>query len=137
MAAPRIKGGIGADGPYWDGLAEGRFRLSRCAWCSRWLWPAHYRGGGCGSWDIAWEDVALHGNLYTWTRNHMVSDVLQERRGDLPYVTLLSTCRRRGAYDSLGIMRRSAGPEDRHENVGGISAGCRQFTRLCHDGLDA
>lgn len=87
--APRIRGGIGADGPYWDALERGEFKVSRCGDCHRWMWPAHFRCGQCGSWEIAWEDVDPRGTIYTWTRNHAVSDVLKERRADVPYITLL------------------------------------------------
>ena len=89
MATRRIRGGIGADGPYWDALEAGGFCISRCGGCGKWLWPAHFRCGACGSWDIDWEAVEPRGTVYTWTRNHAVSDVLKERRADLPYITLL------------------------------------------------
>ena len=89
MATALIKGGIGADGPYWDALEAGRFVISRCAGCSKWMWPAHFRCGACGSWDLVWEAVEPQGTVYTWTLNHAVSDAVKERRADTPYVTLL------------------------------------------------
>lgn len=102
--AARIRGGIGADGPYWDALEEGAFRISRCGGCREWLWPAHFRCGQCGSWDIDWEDVEPTGTIYTWTRNHLVSDVLKERRGDLPYVTLLVELPQAGGARIPGVL---------------------------------
>jgi len=36
-----------------------------------------------------WEAVEPVGRIYTWTRNHAVSDVVRERRVDVPFVTLL------------------------------------------------
>lgn len=89
MSAQTIKGGIGADGPYWDALAQSEFRLTRCATCSRWLWPAHYRCGHCGSWDIDWVRVEPIGKIYTWSRVFFASGETKERAGDLPYVAVL------------------------------------------------
>lgn len=85
----RIRGGIGADEGYWAALERGEFAISRCSGCNRWMWPAHWRCGHCGSWDIAWEAIEPVGRIYTWTRNHAVSDVVRERRVDVPFVTLL------------------------------------------------
>ena len=85
----RIRGGIGADEPYWAGLEEGKFLLPRCAGCKQWIWPAHFRCGDCGSWTVDWVEMAPTGTVYTWTRNHSVSDVIKERAVMLPYVTML------------------------------------------------
>lgn len=126
-AVARIRGGIGADEEYWLALERGEFKLARCADCRKWMWPAHFRCGDCGSWDIAWEDVEPVGTVYTWTRNHAVSDVIKERRGDLPYVTLLVELPQAGgarvagmldgSYNGLRIGARVRGkirpPEDR------------------------
>lgn len=105
MTAPRLKGGIGADGPFWDALDAGKFQLSRCGECREWLWPAHFRCGSCGSWRIVWENVAPKGKLYAWTRNHLVSDVLKERRGDLPYVTILVELPQAGGARVAGVLK--------------------------------
>lgn len=105
--APRIRGGIGADGPYWDALERGDFQLPRCAGCERWMWPAHFRCGHCGSWEIRWEDVEPRGTIYTWTRNHAVSDVIKERRGDVPYVTVLVELAQAGGARVAGVLEGS------------------------------
>lgn len=102
---PRIRGGIGADGPYWDALERGEFKLSRCCGCDRWIWPAHFRCGHCGSWEIRWDDVDPRGTIYTWTRNHAVSDVLKERRGDVPYVTVLVELPQAGGARVAGVLQ--------------------------------
>ena len=110
MVTPRMRGGIGADGPFWDALEAGEFRIARCRRCAKWLVPAHFRCGTCGSWEIGWDEVAALGTIYTWTRNHAVSDVLQERRGDLPYVTLLVELSQMGGARLPGLlMGESAG----------------------------
>ena len=104
----RIRGGIGADGPYWDALEDGEFRIARCRSCATWLMPAHFRCGTCGSWEIGWDEVAAEGRIYTWTRNHAVSDVLAERRADLPYVTLLVELPAAGNARVPGVLNGSA-----------------------------
>lgn len=103
-ATARIRGGIGADGPYWDALEAGEFKIARCRGCDTWLMPAHFRCGTCGSWEIGWDDVVPEGVLYAWTRNHAVSDVLKERRGDLPYVTVLVELPQAGGARVPGIL---------------------------------
>lgn len=85
----RIAGGIGADEPYWVGLAEGRFQLPRCRGCAHWTWPAHYRCGECGSWEFDWQEVDPTGALFTWTRSWYAFDRVRERAEDTPYVTAL------------------------------------------------
>lgn len=108
-ATSRIRGGIGADGPYWDALERGEFKLSRCAGCQTWMWPAHVRCGLCGSWDLAWQDVEASGTIFTWTRNHAVSDVVKERRDDLPFVTILVELPHAGGARVAGVLRGDTG----------------------------
>lgn len=103
-ATARMRGGIGADGPFWDALENGEFRIARCRNCHTWMMPAHFRCGTCGSWEIGWEEVAPKGVVYAWTRNHMVSDVLKERRGDLPYVTVLVELPHAGGVRVPGML---------------------------------
>ena len=70
--------------------------------------PAHFRCGACGSWDIGWDKVAAEGQIYAWTRNHAVSDVLAERRPDLPYVTLLVELPQAGNARVPGVLTGDA-----------------------------
>lgn len=89
VSAQVIKGGIGADQPYWEALGRQEFRLTRCAGCSEWQWPAHYRCGHCGSWDIEWVELEPQGTIYTWSRVFFTSAETKEREEDLPYVAVL------------------------------------------------
>lgn len=104
MAQPRIKGGIGADAPFWDALEAGELRIPRCAGCERWMWPAHFRCGVCGSWELRWDAVEPVGTIYAWTRNHLVSDALKERRPELPYVTMLVALPQAGGVRLPGAL---------------------------------
>ncbi|QYU69004.1 hypothetical protein J4558_02340 [Leptolyngbya sp. 15MV] len=99
-----IRGGIGADEPYWEALRAGEFRLARCAGCGEWMWPAHFRCGACGSWSVDWPEVVPEGRIYTWTRNHAVGEVVAERRGDLPYVTMLVELPHAGGARVAGVL---------------------------------
>jgi uncharacterized OB-fold protein len=67
MAQP-VTGQLGAEGRYWDALAEGRLVLPRCAGCGRWHWPAVWRCGDCGGWEHDWTPTALAGSIFSWTR---------------------------------------------------------------------
>lgn len=107
ISGKRIRGGIGADEPYWAGLEEGRFALPRCAGCETWMWPAHFRCGDCGSWTVDWVETAPVGTVYTWTRNHAVSDVIKERAPMLPYVTLLVEIPQAGGIRIPGVLAGS------------------------------
>jgi uncharacterized OB-fold protein len=89
LPAERIIGGINADGPYWEYLAEGEFRLPHCAGCHRTIWPAHFRCGNCGSWDMDWVEAEPAGAIYSWTRTWYSFDRTTERADDIPYVTVL------------------------------------------------
>lgn len=103
----RLKGGIGADAPFWDALDDGAFRLPQCSGCGRWTWPAHFRCGECGSWNFEWIAVSPHGQVYTWTRNHAASDVVRERRAMLPYVSLLVELPEAGCVRIAGVLAGS------------------------------
>lgn len=60
--------GLGNDANYWRALGEGRLSLPKCAGCKRWVWPAPFRCSECGSWELAWQDVEMKGEVYAWTR---------------------------------------------------------------------
>lgn len=101
---PRIRGGIGADEQYWAALERSAFKLLCCSSCHIWMWPAHFRYGHCGSWEIAWEDVEPVGTIYTWARNHAVSDLIKERREDgCPHRGSRAVCRPAGRRPRQGI----------------------------------
>ena len=100
----RISGGIAADDEYWEALGRGEFRLCRCAGCSRWMWPAHFRCGECGSWDQEWVAVDPEGVVYSWTRTWYAFDRTKERAGDLPYVVVLAEIPAAGCARVMGAL---------------------------------
>jgi uncharacterized OB-fold protein len=102
--AHRISGGINADEKYWEFLEDGQFRLPRCAGCARWMWPAHYRCGDCGSWDQDWVPAEPAGSVYSWTRSWYVFDRTRERAEDMPYVVVLAELPDAGKARVIGVL---------------------------------
>ncbi|BDB44087.1 MULTISPECIES: Zn-ribbon domain-containing OB-fold protein [Mycobacterium] len=100
----RISGGIGADDRYWEALEEGVFELPRCADCGRWVWPAHFRCGQCGGWELDWEPVDPVGAVYAWTRCWYTFDRTTERSPDLPYVVVLAEIPAAGGARVTGVL---------------------------------
>jgi uncharacterized OB-fold protein len=103
--ANRIRGGIAADDAYWIGLEEGVFRLPRCSNCPRWTWPAHWRCGRCGSWDLHWVEVSPLGTIHAWTRARLNFEGMEERAGQVPYVTALVEVDGTDATRVLGVLK--------------------------------
>jgi uncharacterized OB-fold protein len=93
---------MGADGPYWNGLTEGRLLLPRCANCGRWHWPAVYRCGDCGAWDPAWHPVEMSGTIFSWTRTwHAFAGTAGI---GVPYVTVVVEVPQAGSRRLLGVL---------------------------------
>ena len=101
----RISGGIGADDHYWQALEEGRFELPRCSGCARWMWPAHWRCGECGSWDLDWVETEPKGTVYSWTRTYLSFDRVRERAAMVPYVLVLCELPHAGNRRVLGVLK--------------------------------
>jgi uncharacterized OB-fold protein len=93
------------DAPYWAGLERGELCIQRCAGCAKWMWPAEWRCGECGSFESEWPAVEPVGEVYTWTRTHypFVPDF------PVPYVHVLVALSRAGGRRLLGVL---TGPED-------------------------
>jgi uncharacterized protein len=106
----RFRGGIAADGRYWEALDQGEFRLCRCAGCGRWMVPAHFRCGACGSWDQDWPLVEPVGTIYSWTRTHMPFPRTEARAGDVPFVTVLVEVDGTDGGKIFGIYDETAPP---------------------------
>jgi uncharacterized OB-fold protein len=104
----KIVGAIEADDEYWRGLEDGVFKLSRCAACKTWIWPAHHRCGTCGSWELEWVALEPVGKVFTYTRTRYAFDRVIERAEDVPYVTVVAEI---PAADNVRVMGLLAGDE--------------------------
>lgn len=79
----------GADAPYWNGLAEGRLQLPRCAGCGEWMWPAMSRCSACASEDIEWVQREMRATIFSWTRTWHRFGFTENI--DLPFVSIVAT----------------------------------------------
>ncbi|MES0875333.1 Zn-ribbon domain-containing OB-fold protein [Sinimarinibacterium thermocellulolyticum] len=95
----------GADGPYWKGLAQGQLQLPRCRRCRAWHWPAVFRCGHCGAWDIDWAPVRAEGEIYSWTRTH--HGFAGTEGIGVPYVSVVVSLPHAGGRRLLGLLAGS------------------------------
>jgi uncharacterized protein len=68
--------------PFWDGLREGRFSVTRCSLCARASFPPKPICPHCWTEAVVWEEIATEGTLYSWTRVHAGPAIFD---ADLPY----------------------------------------------------
>lgn len=96
--------GLGADGRYWEGLEAGNLVLPRCRSCQTWHWPARFRCGDCGSWDVDWQPVDLSGVIYSWTRTwHPFAGTESLGR---PYCTVSVELPQAGSVRMFGLLEQ-------------------------------
>jgi len=100
-----------ADAPFWLGLRAGRLLLPRCAGCSRWVWPAVHRCGGCGTWGLSWHEVEPAGEIYSWTRTWQPFQGNEDM--PTPYVNLLVALPGAGGIRLLGLLDVDSGRDVR------------------------
>ncbi|MFW2829187.1 Zn-ribbon domain-containing OB-fold protein [Sphingomonas sp. ID0503] len=105
----KITGAIEADDEYWRGLEDGKFQLSRCSDCKTWTWPAHFRCGHCGCWEMEWVEMEPKGKIFTYTRSRYAFDRVLERKDDVPYVSVVAEIPEAGNIRVMGVL---AGPEE-------------------------
>ncbi|NEW28736.1 Zn-ribbon domain-containing OB-fold protein [Nocardia cyriacigeorgica] len=53
--------------PYWAALDERRLTFQRCAGCAEAVWPAHSYCPYCSSPELAWEESAGRGTVYSFS----------------------------------------------------------------------
>ena len=73
--------------PYWDGAAEGKLRLQRCASCGK---VRHYPRVACDhcySLDVEWVEASGRGTVHSWTVAHHAFH--PAFKGELPYTLLI------------------------------------------------
>lgn len=90
------------DAPHWHALRQGELQVQRCDGCRTWIWPAEWRCGECGSFELGWEAVEPEGTIYTWTRTHYPYDANHAHL--VPYVHVLVALDQAGERRHLGIL---------------------------------
>jgi uncharacterized OB-fold protein len=70
----------GLDKEYWEGLAEGKLLIQRCASCSTWQWGPEWICHECLGFDLVFEQVEPAGTLYSYERVwHPVHPALRDQ----------------------------------------------------------
>ena len=72
--------------PFWDGLAAGVLRTTRCAGCAHLTFPPKPICPECWGSELEWVDLAGRGTLYSYTE---VSVAPATFAGEAPYVLCL------------------------------------------------
>lgn len=103
----KMVGAIGADDGYWRGLEDGVFQLQQCTRCKGWSWPAHYRCGQCGSWELQWVPIDPDGQIFTYTRTRYAFDRVIERKDQVPYITIVAELPQADGARVMGVLKGS------------------------------
>jgi uncharacterized protein len=69
---------------FWDGVAEGRLRVKRCAECRQYLHPRRIVCSRCQSTNLVWEDASGRGTIYTYSEVYRAPQPALEE--SVPYV---------------------------------------------------
>ena len=93
---------VDADGPYWEGLQNGRLMIQCCQTCGAWHWPAVYRCSKCETWEPEWREVAPRGTIFTWTRNWQKIPGLEPL--GLPFISMLVSLDEAGDNRLMGTL---------------------------------
>ena len=72
--------------PFWEGVAEGRLRLQRCAACGRHVFYPRSVCPHCMSVPLEWIDASGRGSIYSFTIVHRAPPGFGE---EAPYVVAL------------------------------------------------
>jgi uncharacterized protein len=105
------------DDEFWRSLEEGIFKLPRCPGCGVWRWEAVRaihgssidRCGDCGTWEKNWVEVPLTGTVFGWARSNQSFAGVDERRDDVPYVTIeVAVADQPGGPRVVGILTGDA-----------------------------
>ena len=73
--------------PYWEGTRARRLRIQKCRGCGAWQWGPEWICHRCHSFDLAWEEVAGQGRIYSYQRPHHPVHAALNGRG--PYIVVL------------------------------------------------
>ncbi len=73
--------------PYWAGTREGKLRIQKCRGCGAWQWGPEWICHRCHSFDLAWEEIAGKGRIYSYQRPH--HPVHTALNGHGPYIIVL------------------------------------------------
>ena len=73
--------------PYWEATRRGELRVQKCRGCGAWQWGPEWICHRCHSFDLAWEEVAGQGRIYSYQRPHHPVHAALNSHG--PYIVVL------------------------------------------------
>lgn len=74
--------------PFWDGTAQGKLLMQRCAECRSWIWCPRPACVECGSDKLEWTPLSGRGKIFAFTViREVVGRALRGFAKDIPYVT--------------------------------------------------
>ena len=73
--------------PYWDGAAEGKLRLQRCAGCGKIRHYPQLVCAACYSLGVEWVEASGRGTVHSWTVAHHAFH--PAFKADLPYTLVI------------------------------------------------
>jgi len=74
--------------PFWDGTANGKLVMQRCAECRSWIWCPRPACVECGSEKLEWTPLSGRGEIFAFTViREVVGRALRGFAKDIPYVT--------------------------------------------------
>jgi uncharacterized OB-fold protein len=74
--------------PFWEGTANGKLLMQRCAECRSWVWCPRPACVECGSEKLSWMPLGGRGKIFAFTViREVVGHALRGFAGDIPYVT--------------------------------------------------
>jgi uncharacterized OB-fold protein len=100
---------------YWDGVAERRLLVQRCAECGDWIWQPRPICPRCHEPDPQWTELSGAGTVASWTVIH--PPVLPVWQDAVPFVLLLVEVDGAPMVRMVGQLVDDAG-ERRHSDEG-------------------
>jgi uncharacterized protein len=100
LSRPAVSDQLSA--PYWEGTRQGKLRIQKCRGCGAFQWGPEWICHRCHSFDLAWEDVAAHGRIYSYQRPH--HPVHAALNGHGPYIVVLVELQHAGNVRMVGNL---------------------------------
>jgi hypothetical protein len=97
--------------PYWEATRAGKLRIQKCRGCGAWQWGPEWICHRCHSFDLAWEEVAGQGVIYSYQKPHHAVHPALNQRGS--YVVVLVELPQAGNVRMVGNLLGDAAQDVR------------------------
>ena len=106
------------DGPFWEGLQQELLRIQRCQDCGEYQWGPEWICHHCHSENLAFEEVAAQGEIYSYERVwHPVHPALKEQG---PYIVVLVNLPH---ASNVRVVGNLLGDPEQTVNIGSVVRG--------------